>query len=103
MTYQKYEELLDKLVKNEDIIEYYNTGQGSINYIIKFSRERLKKLTDDGINKLFKLIEYETENFNVLDEFGKLKTFDSVEEIIKYFVEFRLKLYTKRKDFQIKK
>jgi DNA topoisomerase-2 len=47
--------------------------------------------------------EKQTENFTVLDEFGKLKIFNSATEIIKYFVGFRLTFYQKRKDYLINK
>jgi DNA topoisomerase-2 len=47
--------------------------------------------------------EKQSENFTVLDEFGKLKIFNSATEIIKYFVGFRLNFYQKRKDYLINK
>jgi DNA topoisomerase-2 len=45
--------------------------------------------------------ERQTENFTVLDEFGKLKIFNSASEIIEYFVKFRLSFYDKRKKYII--
>jgi DNA topoisomerase-2 len=45
--------------------------------------------------------ERQTENFTVLDEFGKLKIFSSASEIIEYFVKFRLSFYDKRKQYII--
>ena len=53
--------------------------------------------------KKLKLVEYETENFTTLDEYGKLKIFNSAEEIINYFVNFRLGYYHKRKEFLLDK
>ena len=53
--------------------------------------------------KLLKLEESETENFTTLDENGKLKIFERVDDIIRYFVQFRLEYYQKRKDFMLNK
>jgi len=103
MTYEKYEELLDKLVDNKDIVSYDDNCKDNIDYTIKFNRSVLEKLDDEKIIKLLKLEESSTEIFSTLDEFGKLKIFETSEEIIEYFVNFRLTYYYKRKDFQLAK
>lgn len=103
MTYEKYEEILDKLVENKDIVSYDDNCKDNIDYTIKFTRSVLDKLDDEKIIKLLKLEESETENLTTLDENGKLKLFDNVEDIIKYFVSFRLTYYQKRKDFMLDK
>ena len=103
MTYEKYEELLDKLVDNKDIVSYDDNCKDNIDYTIKFNRTILEKLDDDKLIKLLKLEESSTEIFSTLDEFGKLKIFETSEEIIEYFVNFRLTYYYKRKDFQLAK
>ena len=103
MTYEKYEELLDKLVDNKDIVSYDDNCKDNIDYTIKFNRSFLEKLDDEKIIKLLKLEESSTEIFSTLDEFGKLKIFETSEEIIEYFVNFRLTYYYKRKDFQLAK
>ena len=38
-----------------------------------------------------------------LDENGKLKIFETAEDILRYFVDFRLEYYQKRKDYLIDK
>ncbi len=103
MTYERYENILDKLVEDKDIVSYEDNCKDSINYTIKFSRATLESLSDDMIYKLLKLEEAETENFNTLDEYGKLKSFDSAEEIIEYFIKFRILKYNDRKKFQLEK
>lgn len=103
MTYEKYEELLDKLCDNKDIVSYDDNCKDNIDYTIKFNRSILEKLDDEKIIKLLKLEESSTEIFSTLDEFGKLKIFETSEEIIEYFVNFRLTYYYKRKDFQLDK
>lgn len=103
LTYEKYEEILDKLVESKDIVSYDDNCKDNIDYTIKFTRSDLEKLDDEKLIKLLKLEESETENFTTLDESGKLKIFDTVDDIIKYFVEFRLTYYQKRKDFMLDK
>lgn len=103
ITYEKYEEILDKLIDDKHIVSYDDNCKDNVNYTIKFTRYDLEKLNDDGIIKLLKLEESETENFTTLDEFGKLKLFDKVEDILSYFVDFRLTYYQKRKDFMLNK
>ena len=103
MTYEKYEDILDKLVDDKIIVSYDDNCKDNIDYTIKFNRAVLEKLDDEKLIKLLKLEESETENYNTLDENGKLKIFESVEEIITYFVDFRLSYYQKRKDFMLNK
>jgi DNA gyrase/topoisomerase IV subunit A len=103
MTYEKYEEILDKLVENRDIVSYDDNCKDNIDYTIKFKRSDLENLDDDKLIKLLKLEESSTEIYSTLDENGKLKIFDSSADIVKYFVEFRLKYYYKRKDFMLNK
>lgn len=103
MNYEKWEEHLDNLIDKKLITNWENVGKGVIDYVIKFNRESLASLSDIDLDKMLKLTDQVTENFTVLDEFGKLKIFESAEEILKYFVDFRLTYYDKRKAFQLKK
>ena len=99
MTYEKYESILDELVKDGVIVSYDDNCKDNIDYIIKFTRESLSQLSEEKLIKTLKLEEYSTELFTTLDEFGKLKLFDNDSDIIEYFVSFRLKYYIKRKEF----
>lgn len=101
MTFQKYESFLDGLLESGDLVDYKNNCHGKISYVLKFRRNFFNDYSETDILKYLKLIEYETENFTVLDEFGKLKIFDNAEDILKHFVTFRLTFYQKRKDYQI--
>lgn len=103
MTYEKYEELLDKLVDDKAIVSYDDNCKDNIDYTIKFTRVDLDKLDDEKLMKLLKLEESSTEIYSTLDEFGKLKIFDCTSDIIKYFVDFRLSYYHKRKQFLLDK
>ena len=103
MTYERYEEILYKLVDDKLITSYDDNCKDNIDYTIKFTRADLEKLDDDKLVKLLKLEESSTEIFSTLDEFGKLMIFENTKDIIKYFVNFRLKYYHKRKQFLIDK
>lgn len=102
MTYEKFDDLLDNLEQKKYITKYENNNKnGILNYKIYFPN--IKTITDEDIIKNFKLIDQVTENFTTLDEFNKLKIFDSAEDILKYFVDFRLTIYDKRKKYLIEK
>ena len=103
MTYEKYEEILDKLCDNKDIVSYDDNCKDNIDYTIKFTRADLEKYDDEKLIKFLKLEESSTEIFSTLDEFGKLKIFETSSDIIEYFVNFRLTYYHKRKKFMLDK
>jgi DNA topoisomerase-2 len=103
MTYEKYEDILDKLVDDKVIVTYDDNCKDNIDYTIKFTRSYLEKLDEEKLIKLLKLEESSTEIFSTLDEFGKLMIFENTSDIIKYFVDFRLKYYHKRKQFLLDK
>ncbi len=103
MTFEKYEDLLEKLCDAKEIVSYDDNCKDSIEYIIKFTRADLEKLSDEKLIKMFKLEEASTEIFSTLDEHGKLKIFENTSEIIEYFVAFRLTYYHKRKAFMLDK
>jgi DNA gyrase/topoisomerase IV subunit A len=103
MTYEKYEDILDKLVDDKVIVSYDDNYKDNIDYTIKFTRSDLDKLDDEKLVKLLKLEESSTEIFSTLDEYGKLMIFENTSDIIKYFVKFRLDYYHKRKQFLLDK
>ena len=103
MTFEKYEDLLDKLCDTKEIVSYDDNCKDSIEYIIKFTRADLEKHNDEKLIKMFKLEEASTEIFSTLDENGKLLIFEKTSEIIEYFVNFRLSYYHKRKAFMLAK
>jgi DNA topoisomerase-2 len=88
---------------NKLIVSYEDNCKDTIDYTIKFTRESLSQLTEEKLVKLLKLEETETEIFTTLDEFGKLKIFETSKEIIDYFVNFRLGYYVKRKEYLLEK
>jgi DNA gyrase/topoisomerase IV subunit A len=104
ITYEKYDIHLNKLEDDRNIVSYDNNCKSNINYLLKLNRSTLSDLQRrNKLDNFLKMEEKQSENFTVLDEFGKLKIFNSATEIIKYFVNFRLTFYQKRKDYLINK
>jgi DNA topoisomerase-2 len=103
MTYEKYEEILDKLVDDKVIVSYDDNCKDNIDYTVKVTRADLEKWDDEKLIRTLKLEESSTEIYSTLDEFGKLKIFDTASDIIKYFVQFRLGYYHKRKSHLLEK
>lgn len=104
MTFQAYETHLNALLDRGTINSYDDNSSDGIDYTLKFSRSTLADLiARDKLDQTLKMVETKTENLTCLDERGKLMIFESVPEVVEYFVTFRLKYYTKRKAFLIKK
>jgi DNA topoisomerase-2 len=103
-TYESYEKFLDGLEDKGVIVSYDDNSSDKINYTLKFQRATLKELIDKGkLEQKLGLIGKETENLTTIDENQNVKVFDSANEIVEYFVNFRLSFYQKRKDYQINK
>jgi len=99
-TYEKYENLLDGLVEKGVLTSYDDNSSERVNYTLKFPRVTLADLQKKGkLDDTLRMQEKESENLTTLDENGKLKVFGSAEEIVRYFVNFRIKYYVKRKDY----
>lgn len=103
-TYEQYEGHLDALVEKGVMVSYEDHSAEKPFYILKFTRQKLAEILEkDRLDGILKMSEREGENYTTLDEHGKLKVFQSPEEIIKYFVDFRLKYYDIRKQRIINK
>jgi len=98
---ESYEKILNNLVDKKIIVDYDDNCTDKIEYVIKFTKENLLKYSQEDLIKLFGLEYTENENLNTLDEFGKLKNFKSIHDLIKYFIDFRLTYYDKRKSLLI--
>lgn len=103
-TFEKYEEYLESLLDKKIIQDYENYSAESVDYVLKFKNDVLEDLIiNDKLDSVLKITGSETEQLNTLDENGKLKIFETVTDIIKYFVDYRLKWYEIRKNKMIDK
>ena len=98
LTYEKYEAHLEALIEKGVLASYEDSSSDRVRYQLKFARATLADLiARDKLSDLLKMREQETENITTLDENGKLKIFDKAEDLVVYFVNFRLGYYVKRK------
>lgn len=103
LTYEKYEAHLDGLIEKGVLTSYDDHSSDKISYTLKFQRQILSSLiTRSKLEDTLKIAEREGENLTTLDENRKLLVFDRAEDIVIYFVNFRLKYYQARKDYLVK-
>jgi|TARA_R110000824_G_scaffold262213_2_gene450960 DNA topoisomerase II len=103
-TYEKYEVYLENLIQKGTLVSYDDHSAETPHYVLKFRRTELAQLVKrKRLPAILKMQERVGENYTTLDERGSLKIFDSPEEIVKYFVKFRLKYYGHRKKGTIKR
>lgn len=109
MTYVEFEKLLNKLCDKEYIKDYKDLSQdGNVLYEIIFPKKKLaKEVAKDKsghrIANQFKLIKELPEDLLwLLDEHHKLKYFETKNDVIEYFVNWRLQIYTERKKKLVK-
>lgn len=97
-TYEKYEGHLDSLEEKGVISSYENLSSGRVHYVLKIPRATLADLIKrERLSDVLKMREGEGENLTTLNENGELEVFNRAEDIVHYFVKFRLGFYEKRK------
>lgn len=107
--FDTFEKLLNKLVEKEEIKDWKNLSSGNnIEYYIdckkgKWASTLKGKLVNQKIQNRFKLRKVVPDDLLwVIDENKKVKHFITAQELIEYFVEFRLTKYTDRKKRLVK-
>lgn len=101
-TYQDdYKEHLNNL-KDAEVIKSYADSSTEDGFDFEVSIPRTTgAMSHETIMKTFKLISRDTENFTCWGHDGKMKVFQSPQEIIQYFVDYRLDKYEERRLKQI--
>lgn len=99
----KYFDFLNSLVESKMIDSFEDhCGAHGFKFIIRMNPEQ-RSVAESDLVDYFRLSEIHTENYTTLDEHGKLKVFDSVNDIIAYFCDYRTKMVQKQIDFDISK
>ena len=99
--YSKYLQILDDLVESKKIKGYKDlTNVKTQQY--EFEVSLLKEVSQEKIYELLKLQKSEVEIYNCIDENNKVRTFESIEEILDYFKEVRLKYLELQRQYDIK-
>ena len=100
---EKYFSILVEMQESKKISSFEDhCDKSGFNFIVKLDPEQRESAEKDLI-KYFKLAKIHTENYTSLDEFGKLKIFNHVNEIIAYFCDYRIKKKKQQLDFDIGK
>ena len=88
---------LNKLVENGSIKDYEdNSTEEGFDIDVFYQRGILNSIEDEVILEKLKLVTTVTENLTCWLPTGKLRKFGSVNEIIDYFIDWRLGKYTDR-------
>lgn len=88
---------LNKLIENSTIKDYEdNSTEDNFDIDVIFQRGALDTLDDESLFEKLKLNTSVTENLTCWLPTGKLRKFDSVADIIDYFIDWRLVKYSNR-------
>lgn len=95
---EKYQAVLNKLVANGVIKDYDDlSNEEGWNISLSVSRE-FSSDTDENILETLGLVQRNTETLVVLDENSNIRVYETVEDILKDWIDFRLGIYNRRKD-----
>lgn len=103
-TYVEFEKLLNKMCDKQEIKDYKDMSEdGKVCYEVQFFKGQLaKEIKSDRSGKRlankFKLIKKLSDDLLwLLDEKHKLKFFKDKYDVVRYFTNYRLSIYTERK------
>lgn len=109
VSYEGFEKLLNKLVDTQYMKDWKNLSQdGNIVYECQFFKGQLNKLCKGKngeisiVNKLKLIKQVPDDLLWLLNEHHKLKHFNNKYDVVRYFVNYRLSIYTERKKKLVK-
>ena len=92
-----YLKVLDSLEESKTILSYSDMSDGDCK--LEFEVKVPKDFKHEDVLKNLKLQKPITENYTCIDENNKIRIFEDSEEIIKSFIDIKLKFIQKRKEF----
>lgn len=96
-----YKEVLAKLIENDEIKDYDDHSTDERWDILVYASRAWIAQDDDVLLEKLKLITRDSENITVWDESGKIRCFDSPEQLIEHFVRWRLTAFEERRQKQM--
>lgn len=97
MYQDRYKEYLAKLIDEQFIKDYDdNSTATNFEFILTCPRSTTA-LSDEELMQKLKLISKDTENFTLWIEEGKLKVFEDAYDVLRYFIDWRLRKYEERR------
>lgn len=97
LTVEKFKERLNDLEEKDVIKDYIDKSTSQINITVMFKRGALKDMTKDEIVDILKIRSRKTQRIVVLGwDNNSIKQYDTPEQVVGEFVEWRLGWYKKR-------
>lgn len=97
LSLEKFKEHLNDLINSGKIKDYEDVSTENIEIFIKTSREFIKNNSEEKIIDMLKLKTRKTERLVVIDFDGNtIKQYDSHNELIEKFIEWRIRFYYDR-------
>ncbi|PGH36410.1 DNA topoisomerase II [[Emmonsia] crescens] len=104
---QDFKDRLEEIIKAEKVPSFikdykdYNTHT-KVHFIIQLDEKHAKKAIAEGLEEKFKLTKtIATSNLVAFDSEGRITKYESVEDMLREFYSVRIKLYEKRKQYQL--
>lgn len=93
---EKFIEILDSLIDKGKIADYTDeTAKGRFKFELKVSNDMMRLSESEQLSEL-KLVVKMTENIVAISPYGQITTYQSIGELIRQFVKFRLSIYPLR-------
>lgn len=94
---EAFKKRLNKMEEDDKIQTYTDKSTDAINILVKFKRGAVAEWTNNQAVEYFKLRQKVTERIVVIDWNGtSIKQYNSASDVVKEFVEWRLKWYSNR-------
>lgn len=95
-----YVQILNDLCDRNIINDYDDACSGDgFKFVVKCSRAQKEEILAKDPIKVFKLEKQYTENLTMIGHDNKIKVFETVEDVIKYFVAYRLTAFGRSIEF----
>ena len=99
-----YLSILDDLEDAKIIKSYKDKSENDkFHFEVVMSPTDLAKLSDDDLLVKLKLIKKVSENYTCMNELNKIQVFENSLEILKHYLNVKLKNIQRRKDYQLQK
>lgn len=93
-----YRAVLNKLEADGNIKTYTDeSNEKETKFVVKVSRDVASQDVAD-LKKMFKLVSKDTETITIWDENHKIRNFSSADDLLNWFVDYRLTRYSDRKE-----
>ncbi|KAI8592154.1 DNA topoisomerase [Geranomyces variabilis] len=105
---QSYKEDLDSWVTGTEKEPAWITSytahhtDSKVNFVITLTEEQMERAEKEGLEKRFKLVgSLSTSNLVCFDQEGRIKKYESIDDILRDFYDLRKKFYQKRKEYML--